>query len=82
LSRIRHGGPERPGEPHKIEDSQAVKHDCDQNSRTIAAVESCQCVGRCADLRLMAVDDVRDYEAEEGLDASCSPQAFPERWVV
>ena len=27
----------------------------------------------------MAVDDVRDYEAEDGLDAGCPPQAFPER---
>ncbi len=23
--------------------------------------------------------DVRDYEAEDGLDAGCPPQAFPER---
>jgi hypothetical protein len=26
-----------------------------------------------------AVEDVRDYEAEDGLDAGCPPQAFPER---
>src|SRR4029077_4376053 len=50
-----------------------------QNSHALAVVEGCQCVGGCADLRLMAVDDVRDYEAEDGLDAGCSPQAFPER---
>jgi hypothetical protein len=34
----------------------------------------CQCVGRCADLRLTAADDVRDYEAEDGLNAGCPPQ--------
>jgi hypothetical protein len=27
----------------------------------------------------MVVDDVRDYEAEDGLDAGYPPQAFPER---
>jgi hypothetical protein len=58
LSRIRQGGPERAREPHEVEDSQAVKHGRDQNPHAIAAVEGCQCVGRCADLRLMAVDDV------------------------
>src|SRR6266850_240773 len=79
LSRIRQGGPERPREPQEIEDSQAVKHGRDQNPHAIAVIEGCQCVGRCADLRLMAVDDVRDYETEEGLDAGCPPQAFPER---
>src|SRR6266853_3322563 len=79
LSRIRQGGPERPREPHEIEDSQAVKHGRDQNPHAVAVVEGCQCVGRCADLRLMAVDDVRDYEAEDRLDAGCPPQAFPER---
>ena len=42
-------------------------------------MESCHRVGRCADLRLMAIDDVADYEAEGGLDAGCPPQAFPER---
>ncbi len=71
--------PERPLEPHGIEDSQAVKYGRDQNPHAIAVVEVCQCVGRCADLRLMVVDDVRDYEAEDGLDAGCPPQAFPER---
>jgi hypothetical protein len=29
--------------------------------------------GRRVDLRLMPVDDVRDYEAEDGLDAGCAP---------
>src|SRR6266403_1271252 len=79
LSRIRQGRPERPREPHDIEDSQTVKHGRDQNPHAIAVVEGCQCVGRCADLRLMAVDDVRDYEAEDRLDAGRPPQAFPER---
>jgi len=32
LSRIRQGGPERPREPHEIEDSQAVKHGRDHLS--------------------------------------------------
>src|SRR5258707_7958412 len=64
---------------HEIKDSQAVKHGRDQNPHAIAVVEGCRCVGRCADLRLMAVDDVRDYEAEDGLYAGCPPQAFPER---
>src|SRR6266853_4437262 len=71
--------PERPLEPHGIEDSQAVKYGRDQNPHAIAVVEACQCVGRCADLRLMVVDDVRDYEAEDELDAGCPPQVFPER---
>src|SRR5712671_6115160 len=56
LCRIRQGGPERPREPHQIEDGQAVKHRRDQNPHAIAVVE-----------------------AEEGLDASCPPQTFPER---
>ncbi len=63
----------RPREPHEIEDRQAVKHDRDQNPHAITIVKRCQCVSRCSDLRLMAVDDVRDYEAEDGLDAGCPP---------
>ena len=82
LSRIRQGVLERSLEPHGIEDSQAVKCGRDQNPHAIAVVEVCQCFGRCADPRLMVVDDVRDYQAEDGLDADCPPQAFPERRVV
>jgi hypothetical protein len=64
----------------EIEDSQPVKHRRDQTPHAIAVVEGCQCVGRCADLRLMAaVDDVGDYEGEDGLDGRLSPQVFPER---
>jgi hypothetical protein len=44
-----------PLEPHGIEDSQAEKYGRDQNPHAIAVVEVCQCVGRCADLRLMVV---------------------------
>jgi hypothetical protein len=71
-----------PREPHEIEDSQAVQYGRDQNPHAIAVVEGCQRVGRRADLRLMAVDDVRDYEAEDGLDAGSPPQAFPERSAI
>jgi len=46
LSRIRQGGPERPREPHEIEDSQPVKHRRDQTPHAIAVVEDCRCVGR------------------------------------
>jgi len=60
FSRIRQVVLERRGEPHEMEDSQAVEHGRDQNPHAIAVVEGCPCVGRCADLRLRAVDDVRD----------------------
>ena len=54
----------RCGQPPRqcVKDSQAVKHGRDQNLHAIAVAEGCQCVGRCADLWLMAVDHVRDYK--------------------
>ena len=70
LSRIRQGGPDRRREPHEVEDRQAGKHRSDQNPRAIAAVERGECVGRRADLRLIAVDDVRDDEEDDELDAA------------
>ena len=62
-------------EPHGIEDIQAVNYGRDQNPHAIAVAEVFQCVGRCADLRLMVVDEGRDYEAEDGRDAGYPPQA-------
>src|SRR6266850_7675076 len=50
LSRIGQSGPERPREPHAIEDSQAVKHGRYQNPHATAVVEGCEGVGRCASL--------------------------------
>jgi hypothetical protein len=39
------GRPQRPLEPHEIEDSQALKYGRDQNPHATAVVEVCQCVG-------------------------------------
>ncbi len=47
--------------------------------RAIAVVERGQCVGRRADVRLVAVDDVTNDEEPDRLDASRAPQAFPKR---
>jgi len=48
----------------------------------MAAVERGKCVGRCADLRLIAVDDVRDDGEDDEVDAAQTPQAFPKPRVV
>src|SRR5213595_3739811 len=79
LPRIRQGGPERRREPHEVEDIQAGERRSDQDPRAMAAVERRECVGRCADLRLIAVDDVRDDDEDDEVDAAQAPQAFPER---
>jgi hypothetical protein len=78
LARIRQGGPDSAGEPHEIEDGQAVEHCSDQDAHARADIESGECVGRCADLRLVSVGDVSDDEAEGRLDPGSASQAFPE----
>src|SRR5438270_752820 len=50
----------------------------DQDPRAMAVVKSHECVGRRADLRLIAVDDVGDDEEDDEVDAAHAPQAFPE----
>ena len=79
MPRIRQGGPERRSEPQEVEDRQAEEHRSDQGMRAIAVVERGECVGRRADVRLVAVDDVTDDEEPDRLDASRAPQAFPKR---
>ena len=64
LPGVRQGGPERRCEPHEVEDRHAGDHRGDQDPRAIALVERDQCVGRRADLRLIAVDEVRDEEED------------------
>jgi hypothetical protein len=62
LPGIRQGGPECRREPHQVEDREATEHHSDQDSRAFTVVERDECVRRCADLRLMAVDEIRDDE--------------------
>jgi hypothetical protein len=69
LSRICQGDPDRRREPQEVEDRQSEEHGCDQYARAIALVERGECVGRPADVRLRTVDDVRDDEAADRLDA-------------
>ena len=45
----------------------------------MAVVEGCECVGRCADPRLIAVDDVGDDEEDNENDSAHAPLPFPER---
>src|SRR5438105_1233574 len=49
-----------------------------KNPQTMGAVELSECVGRRAGLGLQAVNDVRDDEEDDEVDAAQSPQAFPE----
>jgi hypothetical protein len=77
--RIRQGGSERNRKPQEIEDRQAGNHRSDQDPRAIVVVERDECVGRSANLRLMAVDDVCDDEEDNEVDTAHTPQALPER---
>jgi len=63
MARIRQGGPDRRREPKEVEDHHAAEHRSDQDPCAIAVIERDQCVGRRADLRLIAVDDVRVVSA-------------------
>jgi hypothetical protein len=82
LPRIRQGGPERHSEPEEVEDRHAGDHRSGKDPRAIAAVERGECGGQRADVRLRAVDDVRDDEEDEDVDAAHAPQAFPEHAIV
>jgi hypothetical protein len=53
----------------------------DQDPRAITVVERDECVGRRADPRLTEVDEVRDDEKDDAVDAAHAPQAFPEQGV-
>ena len=61
-----------------VKDRQAGEHRSDQDPRAIAVVEPDECVCRRADLRLIAVDDVRDDEEDDEVDVAHASQAFPE----
>ena len=79
MPRIRQGGPERRREPQEVEDPEPGEHRSDQDPRAVAAVERGECVGRRADVRLRAVDNVRDDEEDDEVDAAHAPETFPER---
>jgi len=48
----------------------------DQDSRAIRRRRGDECVGRRTDLRLIAINEVRDNEEADGLDAGSAPQTF------
>src|SRR5207244_13067531 len=82
LADLRQSGPERRREPHEVEQIETGEKRSDQDPGAIAVVERVERAGGRPDLGLVPINDGRDDEEGDVLDAGRAPEVLPERAAV